>query len=199
MNFLRSSRTARCCLLLAALVLAARATAEDSAIVELPAPRRVVDAPAREPEAVKPRQDDAKAADAKPKGDAKAEKKQEPAPADGKCDRCGSCACVRRVCTPKRTEKEVTKVCWSYKCEEFCIPGPSIYCGEKCGRDACGCWKHSLWEPTCAEVRTKRVPVKNEVKRKVPTVQWKVEERCAACRVLCFGVPQPEGRDDAAK
>lgn len=118
------------------------------------------------------------------------EKQKTPDPADGRCDHCDGCSCVRRVCVAKQTEKTVTKVCWSYKCEEFCIPGPSIYCGEKCHHDTCGHWTHSLWKPTCAEVRTKRVPVKNEVKRTVPSVEWKLEERCKGCRVLCFGLPE---------
>ena len=110
---------------------------------------------------------------------------------------------MRRVCVAKQTEKDITKVCWSYRCEDFCIPGPSIYCGEKCLHDACGCWTHSIWKPTCAEVRTKRVPVKTTVKRKVPGVEWKVEERCQQCRVLCFGVGgrgvHPEAKEAPAK
>ena len=109
-------------------------------------------------------------------------KSKPPAPPDGRCDCCGGCSCVRSVCVPKMSEKEVVKVCWSYRCEEFCIPGPSVCCGEKCGKDACGSWWHLLWKPTCAEVRTRHVPVKNEVKRKVPSVEWRVEERCEACR-----------------
>ena len=118
--------------------------------------------------------------------------KKKPVPSDGRCDRCDGCACVHRVCVAKRTDKEITKVCWSYKCEDFCIPGPSIYCGEKCSHDTCGCWTHSIWKPTCAEVRTKRVPVKNVVKRKVPGVEWKVEERCKECRFLCVGIDDPK-------
>jgi len=122
--------------------------------------------------------------------DGKAKKK--PDPSDGRCDRCDGCVCVHRVCVAKRTEKEIVKVCWSYKCEDFCIPGPSIYCGEKCSHDTCGSWTHSIWKPTCAEVRTKRVPVKNVVKRKVPGVEWKVEERCKECRFLCIGIDEPK-------
>ena len=101
---------------------------------------------------------------------------------DGKCDACGSCVCVRKVCVPKPKEREIKKVCWSYKCEDFCIPGPSRYCGTKCGKDECGCWSYEVWKPTCAEIRTKKVPVKTEVTRKVPGVEWKPEERCKACR-----------------
>lgn len=109
---------------------------------------------------------------------------------DGHCDACGSCDCVRKVCVPTMTEKTITKVCWGYTCEEFCIPGPSICCGKQCQHDECGSWWHFLWKPTCAEIRTRHVPVKHEVKRKVPKVEWKVEERCAACRTS--GPPDPD-------
>jgi hypothetical protein len=152
--------------------------------------RAAPDAPAElPPPAVEAAKTDSKAgskADATNDGSAK----QKPVPSDGRCDRCDSCVCVHRVCVAKRTEKEIVKVCWSYKCEDFCIPGPSIYCGEKCLHDTCGCWTHSIWKPTCAEVRTKRVPVKNVVKRKVPGVEWKVEERCKECRFLCIGIDE---------
>jgi hypothetical protein len=80
------------------------------------------------------------------------------------------------------TEKEVTKVCWDYRCEQVCIPGRSIFCGTRCQRDDCGCWACWLWKPTCAEVITRHVPVKKEVQRKVPAVEWTVEERCCQCR-----------------
>lgn len=106
---------------------------------------------------------------------------------DGRCDLCGSCSCVRKVCVPKPKEREIKKVCWSYKCEDFCIPGPSQYCGKKCGKDECGCWSYDVWKPTCAHVRTKKVPVRTEVKRKVPGVEWKSEERCGACRGTVCG------------
>lgn len=108
--------------------------------------------------------------------------KKPPDSNDGNCDLCGSCYCVRKVCVPKPKEREIKKVCWSYKCEDFCVPGPSEYCGKKRGKDECGCWSYDVWRPTCAEVRTKKVPVKTEVKRKVPGVAWSPEERCAACR-----------------
>lgn len=101
--------------------------------------------------------------------------------ADGVCDHCGRCACVRKVCVPKMTEKEIVKVCWDYKCEDICIPGPSTKCGVQCGQDECGCWSHEIWKPSCARVKTRRVPVKTEVRRKVPAVEWVVERRCAAC------------------
>jgi len=101
---------------------------------------------------------------------------------DGHCDRCGGCERVRTICVRQLTTKEVKKVCWGYRCEQVCIPGPSIFCGTRRHRDDCGCWTCWLWKPTCAEVITRRVPEKNEVTRKVPAVVWTVEERCCGCR-----------------
>ena len=169
------------------IVLAAvtvTASAAPDAPAELPPPAAQSDAKA----AVQAGSEAGSTADATNDGPTK----KTPVARDGRCDRCGGCVCVHRVCVAKRTDKEIIKICWSYKCEDFCIPGPSIYCGEKCLHDTCGCWTHSLWKPTCAEVRTKRVPVKNVVKRKVPGVEWKVEERCKECRFLCVGIDDPK-------
>ena len=164
-------------LLLAAALLRAvlpglGAAAEPPAPLPLPKSAAAKDAAIPKADAEKDNTKDAK----------KEAKKEEPAAPDGKCDTCGSCVCVRKVCVPKPKEKEISKICWSYKCEEFCVPGRSEYCGKKCGKDECGCWSHDVWKPTCAEVRTKKVPIKTEVKRKVPSYEWKLEERCAACR-----------------
>ncbi len=101
---------------------------------------------------------------------------------DGRCDHCGGCTRVQTMCVKKMTHKEVTKVCWDYRCEQVCIPGPSIFCGTRCHQDDCRCWSCRLWKPTCAEVITRRGPVKKEVTRQVPAVEWHVEERCCHCR-----------------
>ncbi len=116
---------------------------------------------------------------------------------DGCCDRCGGAAHVSPMCVKTLTEKEVTKVCWGYRSEEICIPGPSIFCGTRHHRDDCGCWTCWLWKPTCAEIITKRVPVKKEVTRKIPAVEWKVEERCCACRHATTSSVGASERDDA--
>jgi len=181
---LYSSPVARHGFGLAVLVLTARLSA--GAPAELPPPRPAAASQA-DATALSPASSAAEKKDTPDGGTPEHEKKKKPDPADGRCDHCNGCSCVRRVCVAKHTEKTVSKICWSYKCEDFCIPGPSIYCGEKCLHDECGHWTHSLWKPTCAEVRTKRVPVKNEVKRKVPSVEWKLEERCKSCRFFCFG------------
>jgi len=101
---------------------------------------------------------------------------------DGCCDDCGSRVCVAKVCVPKPGEKKVTKVCWETKCEDFCVPGRSRRCGSSCGEDGCACPSHDVWQPTCAEVRTRVVPVRKTTDRTVPTVTWSVVERCACCR-----------------
>jgi hypothetical protein len=105
--------------------------------------------------------------------------------AEAACDYCGCSTCVKRVCVPKMIEKEIIKVCWDYKCEDVCIPGPSTKCGVKCNEDECGCWSFEIWKPNCARVKTRHIPVKTVVKRKVPAVEWVVEHRCQACCHRC--------------
>jgi hypothetical protein len=143
-----------------------------------------------------PGNDEADARQKDPTADAT---KKEAPPPDGRCDQCGGCEGVRKVCVPKMTEKEIKKVCWDAKCEDFCIPGPSVWCGKACKKDDCGCWTHELWKPTCGEVKTRVVPVRKETKRKVPAVEWKVEERCACCRRKpCDIAAKPAPSDRAA-
>ena len=119
---------------------------------------------------------------------------------DGCCDECGGRVCVTKVCVPKLGKKEITKVCWDATCEDFCVPGPSVRCGTTCGQDDCGCWSHEVWKPTCAEVRTRVVPVRKTTKRTVPSVEWKVVERCACCRAKapCGEMPKSDGDGKAA-
>jgi len=102
--------------------------------------------------------------------------------ADGRCDRCGSGCCVVKVCAPRCTEKEITKISWETECEDFCVPGRSRRCPDPCGRHACPCRGGGTWEPGCGSVRSREVLVKKTTKESKPTVEWKVEERCGACR-----------------
>lgn len=103
------------------------------------------------------------------------------------CARCG-CSCnLKKVCRAIPDVKEVTHTCWDVKCEDFCVPGPSKKCGVVHECDECGSWCRTIWQPTCACVRTRRVPVKKEVKRKIPTVKWVVETVCADCCRACAG------------
>jgi len=146
-----------------------------------PAVPSVVVPPTDEPSVEEPESDAAQTART---GSPRAEKDEPPKP-DGRCDHCGSCASVRRVCVAVPVEREKIKVCWSYRCEQICIPGPSIFCGESCECDACGPWWKQWWKPTCAHTITKRVPVKTEVTRKIPGFEWQVQERCCGCNPAC--------------
>ena len=78
--------------------------------------------------------------------------------------------------------KEVKKVCWDVKCEDVCVPGPSCCCGEVCKQDECGCWSYKIWKPNCGYVKTRKVLVKKEVTRKVPSTKWVVEDVCQHCK-----------------
>lgn len=166
-------------------------TADGKSDAELPRP---AGKPGRAPDPAGSKADGAK------KDTKKDDAKKEPSP-DGRCDDCGSRVCVAKECVPKLEEKEITKVCWDSKCEDFCVPGRSIWCGTKCQKDDCGCWSHDIWKPTCAEVRTRVVPVRKTTKRKVPSVKWKVVERCACCRAKapCGEKPKPDGQPAPAK
>jgi hypothetical protein len=145
-------------------------------------------APEAEPVATPLPRPDAKAAETPATGDtakaatgAKADAKATQPPRDRRCDVCGSDRLVCLVCVPRKTEKKVKKICWGVKCDPVCVPGPSIPCGWQCERDDCGAWSYQVWRPTCAEVIERRVPEKREVTRVIPTWEWRVEERCAAC------------------
>jgi|GEM_PF-1998268 len=101
--------------------------------------------------------------------------------AEQTCSQCGCCSCLRKVCVCKPIEKEITKTCWDVKCEDVCVPGCSELCCEKCQQDKCGCWTYNIWKPSCVKIKTRHIPVKTEVKRKVPSFEWVVEYRCANC------------------
>ncbi len=55
----------------------------------------------------------------------------------GCCAECG-CRCnVKKVCRLVCEEKEVKEIEWDCKCEDFCLPGKSEVCCEKCKCDPC--------------------------------------------------------------
>lgn len=98
------------------------------------------------------------------------------------CCRCGCPDNCCKVCRPVPDTKEVKKVCWDVKCEDVCVPGRSCCCGEVCKQDECGCWTYKIWKPNCGYVKTRKVLVKKEVTRKVPSTKWVVEDVCQHCR-----------------
>lgn len=97
---------------------------------------------------------------------------------DGHCDRCGCCCQCQKVCRVVCEMKEVDKVCYSCKCEDFCVPGPSQHCHHGCDCDQC--CKTQI--PTAAYVKTKRVLVKTVEKVKKPHYKLVVEYLCPTCR-----------------
>jgi hypothetical protein len=111
-----------------------------------------------------------------------------PAAAGEHCARCGACRNLKKVCRAVPEVEEIEQICWSVKCEDFCVPGPSKRCGIVHECDQCGPWCRTIWQPTCACVRTRKVPVKTVVKRKIPKVKWVVETVCADCCHACAGV-----------
>jgi hypothetical protein len=92
---------------------------------------------------------------------------------DGRCDRCGCCCECQKVCRVVCEMKEHDKVCYSCKCEDFCVPGRSEQCGD------CNCKDHQV--PTAAYVKTKRQLVKTVVKEKKPHYKLVVENLCPNC------------------
>jgi hypothetical protein len=92
---------------------------------------------------------------------------------------------VTKKCRLVCEMEEVTETKWECKCEEFCVPGPSQKCGEQCQHDcdsAHGVTCKTIWKPSCAaEVRTRKILVKKEVKKQVPKYRWVVEHVCSHC------------------
>jgi len=99
-----------------------------------------------------------------------------------RCCHCGRESGCQKVCRLVCETKEVTKVTYDCKCEDICVPGPSTRtpacsCGscDECGRKA------YIWTPHCAQVKTRKVPVKREEKVLKPTYKWVVEYVCGQC------------------
>jgi len=119
------------------------------------------------------------------------------------CQHCRrSCPC-QVVCVLKCEIKEVELTCWSCKCEDFCIPGPSrIKCRHRenvcaegcCSNDRCNCDqpkvvpKKFVWFDWCvgrAEVAQRKRLMKKTVTKKVPSYHWEVQELCRRCEPRC--------------
>ena len=114
---------------------------------------------------------------------------------------CASCGCndaPEKTCHLVKTVKTITITCYGCKCEDFCVPGRSKKCmthcedgacAKSCGcKTACSCdhdpdcsFKWTEWIPGCAKMRTKKVLVKYEVTKEVPSYKWVVKAVCAKC------------------
>ena len=113
---------------------------------------------------------------------------------DGTCARCGCGAC-HQICRLVPQEKKVDVVCWGYKCEDFCLGGPSTpgckNCEEVCDfgdqgkTDApCSLGKRFVWTEWCpswAKIHAKKKLMKRTVTKKVPSHKWVVEDLCDTC------------------
>lgn len=112
------------------------------------------------------------------------------------CARCGVHAACQTFCRLVCEEKKIEVNCWSYKQEDFCIPGPSKpgcqHCEPACvsGPDGTetGCltppgkkFTWTDWIPGWAEVHTRRKLMKQTVTKKIPTTKWVVETLCGEC------------------
>lgn len=111
------------------------------------------------------------------------------------CSHCGAYGHCRVVCRCVATTEEKSETCFECRSEDFCVPGPSIWCGRKCEAvpldddhsdcplSCCISW--NVWKPRSAHVRTKHVLVVHEVKKEVPSFKWEVEYVCDECRRCC--------------
>jgi hypothetical protein len=119
------------------------------------------------------------------------------------CARCGCHACCEKYCRIVCEMKEIKKIVWVVKCEDFCapLPGCPLHCGECsesgnqecCKEPACenGCDKccnpcasienRNYVPPKCGKVRTKKILEKKEVICKVPSYKCVVVYACANC------------------
>jgi hypothetical protein len=121
----------------------------------------------------------------------------------GCCAHCGRAANCCKVCRLVCKEKELKVNCWASECKPFCVPCPSckgcknVECVD-CSRD-CNCSvKKFVWFDWCpgdARVRTKKVLLKKEVKKKVPSYEWVIEDLCGSCSAQCNSAVVPEGTD----
>ena len=120
------------------------------------------------------------------------------------CARCGrACQCEKHCCVVCEM-KEVKKMVWVVKCEDFCAPLPNCGCEhgccngcngcaacgaeptccERCGKkcDPCAAEKNKCCvPPKCGKVRTKKVLVKKEVVCQVPSYKCVVVYTCPNC------------------
>ena len=101
------------------------------------------------------------------------------------CTGCGCSHGLRKVCRLVCETEEVTETKFDCECEDFCVPCPGDKCGTHC---ECDCKSHhgvsckTIWKPSShAQVRTRKLLVKKEVKKVVPKYRWVVEYVCDGC------------------
>lgn len=127
---------------------------------------------------------------------------------EARCDRCGCSISCERTCRLVCEDRKVSKICWGYKCEEFCAPGPSTQGCEHCEMACEDCQKKESkeeapsakpqkfvwreWHPAkCAKVFTRAKLMKKTETKTVPGYKWVVEDLCPACQATCEVVAKP--------
>jgi len=109
------------------------------------------------------------------------------------CKHCGCDDGCRKVCHLKCDVKKETKIEYSVECEDFCVPCKSEKVGYecKCHTKHCllgckeVCCEKPVYEPTGAQIHTKKKLIKHEVTKEVPTYKWVVETLCDDCACRC--------------
>jgi hypothetical protein len=119
----------------------------------------------------------------------------------GCCAHCGRADDCCKVCRLETKEKELKVNCWASECKPFCLPCKScrgcknVECVD-CSRDGSCSTKKFVWFDWCpgdAVVHHKKVLLKKEVKKKVPSYEWVVEDLCASCSAKCGSSAVPAG------
>jgi hypothetical protein len=128
------------------------------------------------------------------------------------CGECGRKARCEKYCEVVCETREVKKVVWEVKCEEFAPLLPAVALGCRCehdgscdgcaecnhGRcaanDPCAGKAHKRVEPPeCGHVRCRKILVKKEVVCKVPVYKSVIVYCCAGCGVDCAAAPGAPG------
>jgi hypothetical protein len=113
----------------------------------------------------------------------------------GTCTQCGQCAPTRKICRAVCEQEKSPKTVFSCECEDFCIPGKSTFCGYRCTCDkCCGGKCQKVWQPGCAEVRTRLVLKKSTEEEDVIAYRWEIVELCESC--ACLGRCRPPAELD---
>lgn len=97
------------------------------------------------------------------------------------CDHCGCESTCKKVCRWVCEMKETSKVTYGCKCEDFCVPGPSHRHKSACSCGHCDSCLAPVWQPVCAEVKTRKVLEKKVEKIMKPSYKWVVEYLCPNC------------------
>jgi hypothetical protein len=125
---------------------------------------------------------------------------------DSRCAHCGCDCNCSKVCRLVCEEKKVDVICWSCRCEDFCLPGPgkcvAKHCVDVCGEGADGdgdddaavkpkrlVWHE--WLPSGAKIYRRKRLMKRIEKVDVPTYKWVVEDICDKCNASCLGSEIP--------